>query len=48
MHSDVNQPSSCVYIVYLTEHNYETRFSFLNFYLSSSKHLEFELGNIEL
>lgn len=48
MHSDVNQPSSCVYIVSLTEQNYKTRFSFLNFYLSSLKHLEFELGSIEL
>lgn len=47
MHSDVNQPSSCIYVVYLTEHNYKTCFS-LNFYLSSLKDLEFELGNVEL
>lgn len=48
MHSDVNQPSSCVYIVCLMEHNYKTLFSFSNFNLNSLKHLESELGNVGL
>lgn len=48
MHSDVNQPSSCVYIVCLMEQNYKTLFSLSNFYLNSLNHLEFELSNVRL
>lgn len=48
MHFDVKQPSSCVYIVCLMEHNYKMLFSFSNFYLNSLKHLESELGSVRL
>lgn len=48
MHSDVIQSRSCVYIVCLMEHNYKIFFSFSDFYLSSLKPLEFELGNVRL
>lgn len=48
MNSDINQLSFSVYIVYLSVIRKHFLFFFFNFFSSSLKHLDFDLGNTEL